>query len=436
MHSMTDVSTMLQRGSDTCLLLLVCVRCTPETLLGDIHLGPIPLPYLFFIFGLFTELSCVLLTRAEILRSKGFIALFILFGISLVSGFIHGNAVRFIGIDVVFMSAMFYGLFWGSSRSPLVASRFISRRFVPIVFMLGVLTIVGTQTGHVSPAFESERTYTYSQFDAIFLLCMSCPIVCATLGSRLSKLSLRFLISFAPLLLAVILAYDSASRSGTACCAVAALSLCTLMFEGRTRLALAWLFGVLVIGCSISHQGMAGDSLLLDRISSTTFENEDRYTEVLLMLDDLEGSEIFGKGLGSRFATNIDAADPYALAPHVGLLALLHKAGFFLFSIVVAMPILFCISLATLSLFKNELRHPPHRIPICFIWAFIVCVTQMSLSSGWDVLHLFFVSACFSSATMRSSIFAFQGRVAFLPSRTSLRESVLPQTLASDVVRT
>jgi hypothetical protein len=391
-----SLSETLINLSNTFLFAFLCIRSTPETLIGDIYVGPLPLQYVFFISGFLLVLGHVLIARAGIFYTKQFVSLAILFSIGLANGVVQENGFRYISIDAVFMSGMFFGLLWSMSHTAPSAVRYVRNLAIPALLIFGLLTIIGTQTGYISPAFESVRVYTYSQFDIIFLLCAFTPVACAANSAGLPRVSLNFIATFVPLLVASVLTYGAASRSGLGCCTAAALSLISLQFQGFIRLALLWAIGLIILLCSLFEYSILGDSILANRLSTTTLHEEDRFTEVLLMLDDLKGSEILGKGLGSRFATNIDAADPYALAPHIGVLALLHKSGFFLFSFVVMMPIVFCGAIAAISMFNEQWRQGPLRNNSCFAWAMLICVVQMSLSSGWDVLHLFFVSAFFS----------------------------------------
>jgi hypothetical protein len=411
MTTLKSLSTAILSTSSACLFVFLCIRSTPETLIGDVYAGPVPLQYLIYGFGLFLSVTYVLIARPRILLTKKFMALSLLFSIGFINGVVQENGMRYIGIDSIFVSGMFYGLLWSMSHAASRVVSYVRNAAIPALLVFGLLTIGGTQTGFISPAFDSARVYTYSQFDIIFLLCAFTPIACAANSGGSPKASFHFFATFAPLVVALMLTYGAATRSGLGCCTVAAMSLASLQFSGIIRLGLLWAIGLLVVICSLSDYSILGDSLLADRLSGTTLHEEDRFTEVLLMLDDLRGHEVLGRGLGSRFATNIDAADPYALAPHIGVLALLHKSGFFLFSAVVLMPIVFCGAIAAISMFNEHWRFGPLRTNSCFAWAMVICVVQMSLSSGWDVLHLFFVSAFFALGSQNVGVFARRQRV-------------------------
>ncbi len=418
MRELIDIGLLLRRGSDVALALFFISRVTPETLVGELSIGPLPLPFFLFLVGFGLESLHAIVSRVDLIRGKAVAVTGLVFAITLSNGLYHQNSIRFVAIDSICLLAMVYGILWANARALVWIVNTTVYWFAAPVVCMSLISLVGMQMGWIRPAGESTRLYTYSEFDAIFVLSAFSPVCSLAIAAGRGTRGFGPWGVFVPQVVALALAMSTASRAGLACTLAAFVSVATLTFRGGSRIACVWGGAAIVLGFVYSGDHWIECSQLFRRVSTTEVFEEERYEEIGLMIDDLRGSELLGKGLGSQFATNIDAADRYAFAPHIGLLAMLHKGGVPMFLLIIVMPFTICVAVAGRAAVSDRWSEEGQRVRASFAWCVVVCCVQMSLSSGWNPLHLWI--AAFAYARV------FAGGTLTSPTTTATTTATLP----------
>ena len=227
-----DLSYLLRIASGLILVLYFVLRSVPETLLGDIYVGPLPLHFFVFCIGFCFELLYIATSRVELLMSKPVIAILLIYIFALINGVEQENSLKFIAIDSICISGMLYGVLLAKSRLIAAVINLMQHRTLNMIFAIGMISIVGIHIGLIPPARDSTRLYSYSDFDNMFMLSALSPVAClVSIGAQRDKRYYTYYIArFAPVMLAAAMAWSTASRSGLVCCIISGTAVFTLLF--------------------------------------------------------------------------------------------------------------------------------------------------------------------------------------------------------------
>ena len=173
-----DLSGLLRSASGLMLVLYFVLRSVPETLLGDVYIGPMPLHFFVFCIGLSFELLYISTSRVELLLSKPVVAILLVYALTLVNGIDQENSLKFMAIDSICIFGMLYGALLAKSRPIAIILKIMQRRILTLVFAIGTISFVGIHVGLIKPAGDSTRLYTYSDFDNMFMLSALSPLAC------------------------------------------------------------------------------------------------------------------------------------------------------------------------------------------------------------------------------------------------------------------
>lgn len=365
---------------------MLLFACTPETVIGKPYLGPVPLYFVVFYFGLLASGVEILTSKQRLpFLMKGMVGVSILL---LVHGILRGHGLKWMTIDFSSLMGGIAGYYWASQR-PIHRILKLWHRLAGLITVLMALTLLGLAYGYVQPAIESGRIYVYSLFRSVGFLSIVMPLLWAAKSdfpiprAPYWVFALPFL---TVLCLIALTAYYTATRS------MLLEGLCASFFMARITLSKTRGLGViffsflLLLGVTVWDLELLSSmdlGALGDRIRNTGTQEESRFQEILMLFEQMSAYDyLFGMGLGSRFHSIVfvDGTD-LALNPHLVIFAYLQKGGIFFFLAAVLIPTL----VFGLRLLK------PYSSPIQLGWlsASLMYLIMASLSGGWEFYFTF-----------------------------------------------
>jgi len=366
----------------------------PETLVEDIYINDIPLRFgLFYVSTASCLISTLVYGMSKVTLHLKVALVLMLFMAAL--GLFRGNDLKFWVIDASNGIGLLFGLYWASRYSLQYTFNTLYYWSVAIGVVL-LLNIVGLMLGFIPQANEGERLYSYSLFmSTAFMTCLFPVWFLAYARNKTWSLPPRVqtlaVISIHCVLVASIL---SATRSMFLTGALAVVLIIRIRIHGKN--SVPWIFAVLVACLIMVFSFFGADGWLsagtINRLASTEITEEYRYTELLMMFEDLEGSFWTGKGFGSRFESSIGKGGEFlAFAPHVAIFTSLLKGGVVSFVLLVLIP----LGMSLYRLFRlNQCI-----MGLSFSAAVVLYCAQASMSGGWNFIALFLYGATFTLAS-------------------------------------
>jgi len=304
---------------------------------------------------------------------------------------------RILPYDILIYCGAVLGFGWGRRRTPEQLARFFRRL---CLVMAGALacTVIGLQTGILTPLSGGARLYTFSLFHATWSVACLCPFI--LLGKdpqRPGGHTKRRLVIVGACLMAIL---GAALVSGTRSMLVEATLAALFCLWGAAREtsvkhwpkvgAITLAFALLVLAITPTERS----EFIAERYRDTEFRSEGRVEEAVLLFQDLREDVVWGRGFGSWFYTGRSLSpEEWAWSAHIGVLTPLLKGGVFLFSLLVVWPVVSATRCMTVN--KN---------PWVFrCWGVVVSYPVFaSLAGGWSFLLLFWYAACWAAATRTS----------------------------------
>ena len=253
-----------------------------------------------------------------------------------------------------------------------------------------------------------SRVFVYHEFYSTWMLSVITPFVffddAPTLG-KVANTVARMSMALTPFLL-VVTTVISATRS-VLIQAVVSLAFAVLGLARYRRLGVRWImlavvgFLLLISAAVVSSKAVEFDyNVVLDRVFTTQVEQEERVTELRMLLGEYGTDLLVGRGLGSQFASPVvSEGQDLAVAPHVAIFTLLMKGGIVAFAVGILLPLFWTIK--TLILTKTA-RLYAACASVLMYFAF------SSISGGWNFptlfLYGFFLSYAFTLSQATAGI--------------------------------
>jgi hypothetical protein len=377
------------RVTNLALLAAFLTRAVPETLLFEISIAGIPLPFCVFFC------ACTAAALSSVLSPRRWFSAELAVGAVMcvymgVLGYMNRTELKFLVIDSTYFIALLLGLQWTAQRGIYESLGFIRLLYASTTLVL-FLSCLGLVTGAIPSANYGTRLYSFSIFGSSTLICTLTPLVCSTLSVRTSRVQavrwLRWtLFGLGTVLMAAVI---SATRSMLLVwmCSLAA----TVWLKMTGRNGVIYASGLLLLSpLALSMLAVANleNTQIAQRLHSTELDEELRYQELEMMYEDLRDDLYIGKGFGSRFATPI-GAEQIAFAPHIGITTLLYKGGVIVFALVIVFPVLYAAWSFLGARGSGSSRIDGRRVAAGCVGGILINAAQASLSGGWDYQHLF-----------------------------------------------
>lgn len=376
------------RGADLLFGIALVWAGLPDTLVEKLYVGSVP--FGFFLFYLAAGCGLLEVMFTSRFRPEGLSALKIaawLMGLMAVNGLIREAEFKWWCIDASMFAGLVFGVCWGTQRS-LVSAMDSLQRWCNLAAVMVLVNVIGLAAGWIAPAHECERTYTFSLFDsANFVgICLPCCFTAAYCRRDVANRWLGIVPAYAAAGALLAAGVVSATRSILMLGVVSSLMAYWITARDRILAGIAMAVGVGVLGCAIfgNASPRSAEWAVLERLLDTNLRNEDRYVEVGLMFDDMDGlrDHCLGRGFGSRFWSNVVVSgESWAFAPHIAVLASWYKGGMLAFLAIIVAPVLLAAG--------RLLACNRPRLQLACSAGVIAYLTMSSLSGGWNFLMLF-----------------------------------------------
>jgi hypothetical protein len=285
------------------------------------------------------------------------------------------------------------GQFCGRDRFMILVRRcFVA---VSITFAISIVLLL---RGYIQSAGGDERLLDPAMYTSSFLIAVFFPGLWFTAGV---KRTFWRGVAIGGLLLNLVFAMISATRS-VLITLIAAIAITAIIEIKKDFRNMIWVCGIL-IAFGAYFQGERGweafeSTLLGERLTSTEFQNEDRFEELNMMLDQMGPAEwIHGVGFGSGFESpvtrNSETGSLLALGPHIGITTLLYKGGLPAMLLLIATPCLLCLWRVV---FARHSRADP------FAAGVTVYLVQSCISGGWGFFALLVLGSLFTLTRERA----------------------------------
>lgn len=395
------------RIADAALVGLLVWLALPETLIGEAAVFGVPVEYVLYsgvVAGCALALVHERLSRLDrpiVMVATCWVAMAGL-------GLFFGNELKFWVVDVLNASALVVGLYWGARRS---RRKLLARLAVcgSAVAVIHAFAIVGLVAGFVPAAHEGGRLYSYSLFTSCYVITAVFPML-YTAGQRDgmapgAPARRRRIAAGAALSLVFVAAVSSATRSVLITASVSVLA--TMWIKLRGRHTVLWMLlagiGFFAVFAVVAYSSFWRDYQIADRFLVREIEEESRYEEAKLMLEDLHNDFWSGRGFGSRFESVIEVdGSTLAYAPHIGALTSLYKGGPVVFALLVVWPLI-QVSAALTSRAGGAAGGAWCGVLVYYV--------QGLMSGGWSPAALFLLGAMLSFARRGDSRISAKRRV-------------------------
>lgn len=389
----------LRKTYEPLILLALCAAAFPETLLRLESAAMARCVYAFF--GLAVGYR---FWRQCIGRDKphGFSRQMILAAVGggyMVLLGIQGEAeLKFFAADVFTFSSLMFGFYWGESRNDLVSIDTIVFWYKIVVWIL-VFNVAGLFMGFIPPAEQGSRIYTYGLFGCTAITSILFPIVyCSDQLAQTRQVSRG---RRCHAVVGIIMCIGASFLSGTR--SVLLVALCSvavtvwLRLEGTKRVVSV---AALLLFCVAFDSDFVSplpteNSVLLERIMATDVESQDRYQEVTMMFEQLQGHIFTGLGFGSRFWSPIgNEGDILVMNPHVAILTLWLKGGAVVFLLLMGLPVAWSAYNVCSRQGYGVRQGTCQQLPSA-VWSAgcLIYAVQAAISGGWQCYSLFLFGA-------------------------------------------
>ena len=372
--------------ADYSFFLMFVVLSFPETIMGEVYIGPFPIYFFVFYIGLFGYFVEQFVSYKEPYLSTKVLGCVLL--LLLLCGILRGNELKYMVIDVT----SFLGMSWIRSRSDAQVMN-LWRMLVFTISVLLFFSMIGLKLGFISQVRESGRMYLYSIFNSVTFLSIFLPILWRS-GSLLPFRSLprwlcisSFFVVFGLIFGASLL---TATRSLLLGGSITLLFFLRVALKEYLSTSVTVVIAGLILGFTFYDIGFFDNvdiGQLGERLTSTKVGKETRWLEVEMLWSQMGWKELlFGFGFGGRFHSPvvIDGSD-LALYSHIAIFTFLQKGGvFFFFSFVIIPFFAYLYKVFT----SNDARY------IGFFCGGVIYFMYASLSSAWEFYHLFLYGCC------------------------------------------
>lgn len=375
----------------------------PETLIGKMYVGPFPFVFLLYYIGTLSTVLEWKLSGNVSLRGLTRVSLFC-FVAMLLCGLAKGEAVKWIMIDCSAFIGLIMGLNWGMRRDLGTVIELLKRVGWMVVLLL-LFTVIGLKLHLIPVSSESGRTYVKSLFFAAFFLSVLVPFLWGACQTVISKKYPPWMV-IAGLLGATLILLLSSFATTTRSIAIAGmlgLFLSVPMickgYKGLLLIGAPVLLFLIVFLLWREIAEVLKETAIAERFLKTKGSGEHRWLEVMMLVDQIKGSELFtGMGFGSRFhsVVVVDGTD-LAIVPHIAIFAFLQKGGIGLFLIWIVIPFVYY---STKFLFGSGTALQRGCWGGILMYLFFC-----SMSGGWD-FHRLFLYGTFISVASREQPFA------------------------------